>query len=171
MRSEYRNTPAGSMLKAVISPVPAITALMLLTACSQPSSSDDLNARVSARMTPTQPCNAKASVQYLPDGARISMSDSALFTIGRADLSACGQYAMSGAIEAMLDPGIMRVVIEPGGDLGAPYANLVRQRSDTLTAVFTKASFIPYQPPVLVQTKAVGQAGVWGIVLTAGNKS
>ena len=171
MRSEYRNTPAGSLLKAAIRPMVATTTLLLLTACSEPSSSDDLNARVGAHMTPNQPCNAKASVQYLPDGARISMPDSALFTIGRADLSACGQYAMSGAIEAMLDPGIMQVVIEPGGDLEAPYANLVRRRADTLTEVFTKASFVPYQPPVPVQTKAVGQTGIWGVVLTVANKS
>jgi len=171
MRSEYQDTPAGNALKATIRATPVLTALLLLTACGEPSSSAMLHARVSARMAPDQPCNTKASIQYLPDGARISIPDSALFTIGRADLSACGQYAMSGAIEAMLDPGIMQVVIEPGGDLEAPYAGLVRQRADTLTAVFTKASFVPYQPPVPVQTRAAGQTGVWGVVLTVANKS
>jgi len=170
MRSEYQDTRASNALKAIIRAAPVLTALLLLTACGEPSSSAMLHARVSARMASDQTCNSKASIQYLPDGARISMPDSALFTIGRAELSACGQYAMSDAIEAMLDPGIMQVVIEPGGDLEAPYAGLVRRRADALTAVFTRASFVPYQPPVPVQTKAAGQASIWGVVLTVANK-
>ena len=171
MRSEYQDMLAGNALKAIVRATPVLAALLLLTACGEPSSSDTLHARVARRSIPDQQCNMKASVQYLPDGARISMPDSALFTIGRAELSACGQYAMSSAVEAMLDPGIMQVVIEPGGNLEAPYAGLVRQRADTLTAVFTKASFVPYQPPVPVQTKSVGQTGIWGVVLTVANKS
>lgn len=170
MRSECKDTLAGDAFKAIVRVMPVLTAL-LLTACGEPSSPDVLHARVTARMAPDQPCNAKASIQYLPNGARITMPDSALFTIGRADLSACGQYAMSSAIEAMLDPGIMQVVIEPGGDLDAPYAGLVRQRTDTLTGIFTKASFVPYQPPVPVRTKAAGQTGIWGVVLTVENRS
>jgi|ERR1700722_926016 hypothetical protein len=171
MPPEHKEYPARYALKSVVPATAALAALLLLAACGEPASPDVLNARVTARMAPDQPCNRQASVQYLPDGARISMPDSALFTIGRADLSACGQYAMSSAIEAMLDPGIMQVVIEPGGDIDAPYARLVRQRADTLNGVFTKASFPPYQPVVPVQTKAAGQAGIWGIVLTVVNRS
>jgi hypothetical protein len=171
MQSENQDSLAVDALKAVVRATPVLAALLLLAACGEPASPDVLNARVAARMAPDQPCNTKASVQYLPDGARISMPDSALFTIGRAELSDCGQYAMSSAIEAMLDPGIMQVVIEPGGDLETPYAGLVRQRADTLTGVFRKASFPPYQPPIPIQTKAAGQIGVWGVVLTVANKS
>lgn len=171
MRSEHRDTLADNALKAIVRAMPVLTAVLLLTACGEPSSPDTLHARVAARVVPDQQCNAKASVEYLPDGARISMPDSALFTTGRPELSACGQYAISSAVEAMLDPGIMQVVIEPGGDLDAPYAGLVRQRADTLTAVFRKASFVPYQPSVPVQTKSVGQTGIWGVVLTVANRS
>ena len=171
MLHENEECSARNALRAVVRATPALAALLLLVACGEPSSRDVLNARVAARMAPDQPCNTKATVAYLPTGARISMPDSALFTIGRPELSACGQYAMASAVEAMLDPSIMQVVIEPGGDLDVPYANLVRQRADTLKAMFTKASFPPYQPPIPVQTKAAGPAGTWGVVLMVANKS
>ncbi len=99
------------------------------------------------------------------------MPDSALFTIGRADLSACGRYTMASAVEAMLDPSIMQIVIQPSGDIGAPYAGLARQRATTLQGMFTDAGFVPYQPPVVVQSNAAGPIGVWGVVLTVAGKS
>jgi len=160
-------------MKTTIRAIPALAAVLLLAACGEPSSPDVLNARVAARMAPDQGCSNGTSIEYLPDGARINLPDSALFTIGRADLSPCGQYAMAGAVEAMLKPGIMLVVIEPGGDVEAPYAGLARQRADTLKAVFAKASFPPYQPPILVQStpSGSGRIGVWGIVLTVASTS
>jgi hypothetical protein len=158
-------------MKAKFAATPALIAVLFLSACGQPSSPDVLNTRVSARMAPDLLCNKSATVEYLPNGARISMPDNALFTIGRPDLSACGRYAMASAVEAMLDPGIMQVVIEPSGDVGAPYAGLARQRADTLQGVFTDVGFDPFQPPVLVQSRPGGPIGVWGIVLTVVNKS
>jgi hypothetical protein len=170
MPPEYEECPARDALKSIARAMPALAALLLLAACGEPSSSSVLDTRVAARMAPAQPCNAQARVEYLPNGARISMPDSALFTIGRPELSTCGQYAMASAVEAMLDPSIMQVVIEPGGDLDAPYAGLVRQRVGALKGIFAKASFPPYQPPIPVQTKDVGPGGTWGVVLmVAGN--
>jgi hypothetical protein len=150
----------------------ALASLLLLAACgSEPSSPDVLKARVTERMAPKQECDSKANVQYLDDGARITMPDSALFTLGRSDISACGQYAMASAIEAMLSSAIMRVEIEPGGNIEAPYAGLVNERVEALETMFAKSVFVPYQAPVLVQSRAAGPAGVWGVVLTVRNNS
>jgi hypothetical protein len=150
---------------------PALAALLLLAGCGEPSSPDVLKARVAQRMASKQECDGKASVQYLPDGARITMPDSALFIIGRAEVSPCGQYAMASAIEAMLSSAIMRVEIEPGGNIDAPYAGLVSRRLDALETMFAKSAFVPYQPPVLVQSISAGTAGVWGVVLTVRSSS
>lgn len=167
MPPDHDECPACDAPKAMIRGTAALTVLLLLAGCVEPASHDVLNARVAARMTPGVPCNAQVSVQNLPNGSRVSMPDSALFTIGRPDLSECGQYAIASTVEAMLDPSIMQVTIEPGGDLQAPYAGLVRQRADTLNQVFAKASFVPYQPPIPVQTMPSGPIGTWGVVLTA----
>src|SRR5579859_3775336 len=110
MRSEHLKSLAGRALKATVRATPALIAVLGLTGCGEPSASSVLDVRVAERMAPDQPCNIQASVAYLPDGARISMPSNALFTSGRADFTACGQYAMAGAIEAMLDPSIMQVV-------------------------------------------------------------
>jgi hypothetical protein len=160
-------------MKPIVRAMPVLAALLLLAACGEPSSPDVLNARVTEQMAPDQPCNKPASIEYLPDGARISMPESALFTVGRADFSACGRYAMASAVEAMLDPGIMQVIIEPSGDIEAPYAGLARQRAGTLRGLFIKTGFVPYQPQpiVLVQSRSPTPIGVWGIVLLVAGRS
>jgi len=145
---------------------PALGALLLLSACGEPSSLEVLNRRAAASMSPDQPCNSAASVQYLPNGARISLPDSALFVVGRSDLSACGQYALSSAVQAMLAQRIMQVIIEPAGDINAPYAGLAREKADRVKGVFSNVGFVSDQPPVLVQPSAGASTGVWGVMLT-----
>ena len=151
-------------MKAAIHSVTMLAAL-LLAACSEPPAVQVLNDRVTASMSPAQPCNGPASVEYLPNGARIRIPDTALFTVGRTDLSPCGGYAMASVVEAMLDPRIMQVVIEPGGDINAPDAFLPRERVGVLRASFSNPGFLPTQPAVLVQPAAV-PSRVWGILLT-----
>ena len=143
----------------------ALLAALLLAACSEPPSAQVLNSRVTASMTPAQPCNRPASVEYLPNGARISIPDTGLFTVGRTDLSPCGEYAVASVVEAMLDPRIIQVVIEPGGDINDPDAFLPRERVGSLKASLSNPGFAPTRPPVLVQP-AAAPSRVWGIVLT-----
>jgi hypothetical protein len=150
-------------MKAAIHGVTMLAAL-LLAACSEPPPVQVLNSRVSARMSPVQPCNRPASAEYLPNGARISIPDTALFTVGRTDLSPCGEYAVASAVEAMLDPRIMQIVIEPGGDINAPDAFLPRERVGSLRALLLNPAFVPAPSPVLVQPAAT-PSRVWGIVL------
>lgn len=149
--------------------VPAIAPLLLLAACSEPSPTQMLQSRVTTSMSPLQDCNRPATVEYLPNGARIQIPDTALFVIGRTDLSACGQYAMASAIQAMLDQRIMQVTVEPGGDISAPYAYLPRERAGTLQAYLTNVGFTGFQPPVLVAPTS-SASGVWAIVLTVAER-
>jgi hypothetical protein len=151
-------------MKAAIHGVTMLAALVL-AGCSEPPAVQVLNSRVTASMSPTQPCNRPASVEYLANGARIRIPDTALFTVGRTDLSECGQFAVASVVEAMLDPRIMQIVIEPGGDIDAPDAFLPRERVGSLRASLSDRGFVPTQPPVLVQPAAV-PSRVWGIVLT-----
>ena len=171
MPPESEESPVGNALRAIVRVTPALAAMLLLASCGVPPSSEVLNSRVARRMAPDQPCNTQASVEYQPSGARISMPDSALFTVGRVELSACGRFAMASVVEAMLDPHIMQVVIEPGGDIQEPYAGLVRQRADALKAMFTNVGFVRFQPPVLVQSRSTSPIGVWGVVLMVGSRS
>ena len=151
-------------MKASISVVPTLAALLLLAACSEPSSTELLQSRVTTTMMPSQACNQPANVQAVPNGIQVGVPDRSLFVIGRPDLSDCGRYALTGVVEAMLDPRIMQVVVEPGGDINAPEALLLRQRTATVQAYLSNAGFTRRQPPVLVQPSA-GPMGNWGIVL------
>jgi hypothetical protein len=169
--NNVRSFTGDGVMNANILAAPALASLLLLAGCGEPSSPDVLKARVAQSMATNQECNSKANVQYLEDGARITMPDGALFMIGQAELSPCGEYAMASAIEAMLSSGIMRVEIEPGGNIEAPYAGLVSQRADALGTMFAKSVFVPYQPPLLVQSRSAGPAGTWGIVLTVRSNS
>ena len=96
-------------MKAIILAMPALGALLALTACGEPLSTDVLKARVADHMASDPVCNKRANVEYLPDGARVSLPDNALFIVGRAELNPCGQYTMASVIEAMLNTDIMQV--------------------------------------------------------------
>ena len=143
----------------------AATALMplVVVACARPSSGPLLQSRVQTSMRPDQPCNRVASIQYLPDGARIAISSDSLFLPGKADLTQCGGFAVASAIQAMLTPMIMHVAIEPYGDVGAPYARLARERAVRLQTMFWNVG-----APTEVQPAAAPAQDAWGIVLTAG---
>lgn len=144
--------------------VPTLAALLLLGACSEPSSTAVLQNRVTTTVIPSQSCNRPDQVEYLPDGARIGVPDTSLFVIGRADLSDCGRYTLTGVVEAMLNPAIMQVVVQPAGNVNAPEALLLRERTATVRAFMSNAGFTGTQPPVLVQP-STGPDGNWGIVL------
>ena len=151
-------------MKASMSVVPTLAALLLLAACSEPSSTDLLESRITATMMPSQACNQPANVQAVPNGIQVGVPDRSLFVIGRSDLSDCGRYALTGVVEAMLDPRIMQVVVLPGGNINEPEALLLHQRTATVQAFLSNAGYTGTQPPVLVQ-QSTGPMGSWGIVL------
>jgi hypothetical protein len=150
--------------------VAALAALLLLDGCAcEPSSTQTLQSRVATSMDPAETCNRPASVEYLPNGARVRIPDTALFVAGRADLSACGQYVMAGVVEAMLAPRVMLVTVEPAGSPNAPGAFLPRERAATVTTFISHTGFVGTQPQVQVQP-ASGPPGNWGIVLAVADQ-
>ena len=156
-------------MKASAFVVPTLMALLLLGACSEPSNTQVVQKRVTAIRIPSETCNPVQSIDYLPDGVRIRLADSGLFIIGRPDLSDCGRLALGNVVEAMLNPRLMQVVVEPGGDINMPEALLLRERAATVQAFFTNAGFTGTQPPVLVQP-AVDPSRNWGIVLAVADQ-
>jgi hypothetical protein len=140
-----------------------LAVLLALAACGEPSSTATLQNRVTTMVSPTNTCNSQASIEYLPNGARIRLSDS-LFLAARSDLTGCGQYAVASVTQAMLDPSIMQVIVETD-DSGGPGSMLSLRRAETLKALLTNVGFAPVQPPVVVQAAPVPSQGALGIVL------
>jgi hypothetical protein len=149
------------MMKAYI---PVI--LLALGACSEPSSTQLLSSRVPARLNQTVPCNHPVSVEFLPDGARIRLPETSLFLIGRTDLSPCGQFVLASVTEALLDPRIMQVVIEPQSSVNTPASVFALQRADTVQKALSNVGFTQRQPPVLVQAAPTPSPGALGILLS-----
>ncbi len=149
--------------------VSTLAAVLLLGAC-EPSGTQLLPSRIKASMDPAEACNRQASVEYLPAGARIRMPDTALFVIGRTDVTNCGRFVLASVVEAMLDPRIMQVTIEPGADINAePDAFFPRARTNSIKALLSNAGYTSGQPPVLVLPFPTPSPGVWGVVLTIVN--
>jgi hypothetical protein len=140
--------------------------LLALAACSEPSSTQVLSSRIPVTLSQSQPCNRPVSVEFLQDGARIHFPESHIFLIGRSDLSPCGSFALASVTQAMLDPRIMQVVIEPQSDANAPASVFALQRADTVQRTLSNVGFTQRQPPVLIQSAPTPSPGVLGIVLS-----
>jgi hypothetical protein len=145
--------------------LPALATLLALGACSEPSSTQMLANRVTASLSPTNPCNGMASIEYLPNGTRIRLQEASLFVDSRTDLTACGQYALASVIQAMLAPPIMQVVIEPEADVNVPGSSISLRRADIVKTLMSNAGFVFTQPPVLIQPAAAQPPGTLGIML------
>jgi hypothetical protein len=143
--------------------LPALAVAFALTACGEPSSVQTLQDRVATTVSPANTCNSQASVEYLPNGARIRFPDS-LFLPARGDLTECGHYALASVTQAMLDPSIMQVIVETD-DSGGPGTTLSLRRAEAVRTLLTDVGFVPYQPPVVVQAAPVPSQGVLGVVL------
>ena len=148
-----------------INGISLVAALLVVGACTEPSSTQLLQSRVTTSLNPAQACNRQTSVEYLPTGARVRIPDTSLFVIGKTEVSDCGRYVLGSVVEAMLDPRIMQVTIEPGGDVKAPDAYLPRERAGTVAGLLSNVGFVPGQPPVVVQSAPVQSSGIWGVVL------
>jgi hypothetical protein len=144
--------------------IPAI--LLALGACSGQSSTQVLSSRISAGLDQTMPCNRPADIEFLQDGATIRFPETMLFLTGRTDLSPCGRYALASVIQAMLDPRIMQVVIEPQSSAAASPSEFALLRAATVQRTLSHVAFTQGQPPVLVQPALTPSPGLLGIVLS-----
>jgi outer membrane protein OmpA-like peptidoglycan-associated protein len=145
--------------------------LIGLAACSQPSSVEVISSRVQDSLNVAATCNRMANIEYLPNGTRVQLPEDSLFQPGRTDLTECGHYVLASIVEAMLNPGIMQVVIEPPANSDTPFRSLSRQRTDAVKALLSNVGFVRTQPPVLVQPSAAPLGGAIGILLTVADRA
>ena len=107
----------------------AIIPTLLLAGCGSPQhqSARVLQDRLQAQLAP-ELANHTASIQNLPDGARVSLDETALFAPAKTDLNGNGRYTVASLIQALLDPRLMRIDV-----IGSPrtpdYLRTARIRS------------------------------------------
>jgi hypothetical protein len=91
--------------------VPLAAALALAACSAQPGPPQDLAARLHERLAPEIQAQ-QASVQPLPDGARVLLQRDLLFRAAQPELDAKGQHTLSSVTEGMLDLRIMEIAIQ-----------------------------------------------------------
>ena len=103
--------------------------LLLMAACSSVSPTQNLNARLQARLSPDIAAG-HATLQPLPDGTQVLVIDQALFTAGGTELDDNGRFVLASVIQGLLDPRLMRIDIaaSPGTP---PYLQAARAQSVT----------------------------------------
>jgi len=88
--------------------------LLVVAACCAPSterSTRDLYNRMSVRLAPNIMAG-RATLQRLPSGVGVNLVSGALFAPGRSDLTEAGRDVMTGVIQALLEPRLLRIDVE-----------------------------------------------------------
>jgi hypothetical protein len=147
--------------------IPAV----LVGACT--SSSSDRTAQLLGRRLETSlapdVAAGRASLEQLPNGARVTLADQSLFS-GNGNgtkLTDAGRYTLASAIEGLLDPSITQVYVagSPNGPIGLPDA-----RTQAVTQYFTENGLGPVLRPSDQQSAVpAGASGVsqQGVTITA----
>ena len=148
-------------MKAIILATPALGALLALTACGEPLSTDVLKARVADHVASDPVCNKRANVEYLPRWCQGQLAGQRPIHRRQGRAQSVRSVPMASVIEAMLNTDIMQVVIEPTGDIDTPYYGLARQRAEVLQGMISKVAFVPFHRPIPIQMKSTGSAA-WG---------
>jgi hypothetical protein len=140
--------------------------VLVLAGCGSGSdhSAEDLGNRLQAELTP-EISDGRASVAQLPDGARVVLTDQALFPSGGAVLDNKGRYILASVVEGLLDPRLLQ--IEVAESAGTP-ASLQAARTQAVQT-FVQNALVPmswpYTPRQVVPA-APGSAAPQGISIT-----
>jgi hypothetical protein len=105
-----------------------IAPLLVVAACcgsSTERSTQDLYERMSARLAPDITAG-RATLQPLPSGVGVTLVGGAVFTRGRSDLSEAGRDVMTGVIQALLEPRLLRIEVETSAAPGTLQAARVQ---------------------------------------------
>jgi hypothetical protein len=106
--------------------------LLAVAACASPGDErvSHLGQRLQVQLAPDIAAG-RAGLEQLPDGARVTLPQQALFPVGRAELDDKGRFILASVIEGLLDPGILRIEVAevPGTPIGlqTAQAQAVRQ--------------------------------------------
>jgi hypothetical protein len=101
-----------------------VAPLLVVAACA-PSSTQNLYDRMSARLAPDIEAG-RATLQPLPSGVGVTLVGGTLFTPGRSDLSEAGRDVMTGVIQALLAPRLLRIEVETSAAPGTLQATRVQ---------------------------------------------
>jgi hypothetical protein len=90
-----------------------VCSLVLLSAACTASPdriASDLNGRLNMRLA-SEIAAGQAGVQRLPDGARVTLADGTVFSVGGVTLDDKGRYTVASVIQALLAPGLLQIGI------------------------------------------------------------
>jgi hypothetical protein len=102
---------------------------LLILGCTAERSAGNLGDRLQAELG-SELANGRASLERLPDGARVTFGDQTLFPTGGAELDAGGRFALTSFVEALLAPALLQVDV--AGPSGTP-GPLQQARANTVT--------------------------------------
>jgi hypothetical protein len=92
----------------------ALGSVLSIAACGSwwgpPDTAQDLGDRLQARLAPDIAAG-RVALDRLPDGARVTLADQTLFASGGTALGGAGQTVLTGVIQGLIDPSLLRIAI------------------------------------------------------------
>ncbi|HEX4171526.1 MAG TPA: hypothetical protein VHY82_03515 [Acetobacteraceae bacterium] len=82
--------------------------VLLLAGCADERSPRDLGDRLQTELAP-ELANGDATLERLPDGARVTLADQTLFPVGGTKLGERGRFVLSSLVEGLLAPPLLTV--------------------------------------------------------------
>ena len=140
--------------------------VLLAAACtSSPNAGSvaaGLTQRLDMRLAP-ELASGQATLQQLPDGARVTLADGVLFPGGGVTLDGKGRYTVASVIQGLLEPSLLRIDI--AGASAAPGA-VQDLQARTVSAFFENYGIKVSTPSSPVSPYIAPAAPVSGIAIT-----
>jgi hypothetical protein len=140
--------------------------LLVVVACASGNRSvSDLHQRMQLLLAPDIAAG-RAGLERLPDGARVTLPQQALFPTGRSELDDKGRFVLASVIQGLLDPGILRIdiALAPGTPVGLQTAQ-ARAVTQYFVDYGLGSSLEPAAPQPESPPGSVGE-GVPGLTIT-----
>lgn len=140
-----------------------LSPLLVIVACTSYSelgrTTQELDDRLSVRLAADMAAG-RVTLQQVDYGASVTLADQSLFASDRAELNDAGRDVMTGVIQALLDPRLLRIEI---AESTATPGHLQAARVQTVKQYFEDADVeAAIQPPVAMQEMPPGPAGFAG---------
>jgi hypothetical protein len=146
-------------------PILFVPVLLLAGCASGPDqATEDLGNRLRGELAP-EISDGRASVAQLQNGARVVLTDQALFPRGGAALDDKGRYVLASVVEGLLDPRLLQIEVAEAA--GTP-AYLRAARTEAVHTFVEKALLPiswPYAPRQVVPA-GPGSAAPQGMSIT-----
>jgi hypothetical protein len=161
-----KNRQAGCLV-ALLGPT------LLVGACASSGihrSAQDLGQRLQTQLAPDIAAG-QATLEPLPDGARVTLTEPSLFPSGGTELDDKGRFVLASVIEGLLEPRILQIQLaeSPATSVGSQAA-----RVRAVTQYFEDYGLGPaLRPPVPQEEAAPGSVGAPppGMTITIGIQS